>query len=166
MTPQPDALPACPHGHKPDTGWFDYFSSHLVPKRFRIWIKGIPCQCDVSGPDEQSARAAWAALCAPHALASSRAEVERLRKLVAPTVGDGPLWDQKIPGPTDELRKRWDTEANHAFCMSSDIGDQAQFVKGYVAAKYRDWYWYEIICQREHRAALQAAMESTEPKGS
>lgn len=91
---------------------------------------------------------------------AAEAEVARLTVLVAPTVGDGPLWDQKIPGPTDELRKRWDTEANHAFCMSFDLGDQAQFVKGYVAAKYRDWYWYEIICQREHRARIDAALQA------
>ena len=150
MTPPPDALPACVHGHNAYIyNHGDYWTVATTPVK--------PCSCIVRGaPNRDMAIAAWTALCAPHALAASRAEVERLRKLVAPTVGDGPLWDQKIPGPTDELRKRWDTEANHAFCMSSDIGDQAQFVKGYVAAKYRDWYWYEIICQREHRAALAA----------
>jgi len=141
MTTQTDALPACPS-----------------LKNVLDTVHGRAVHEGSVGMVSQvaAARAELAALCAPHALAASRAEVERLRKLVAPTVGDGPLWDQKIPGPTDELRKRWDTEANHAFCMSSDIGDQAQFVKGYVAAKYRDWYWYEIICQREHRAALAA----------
>jgi len=159
MTPQPDALPACP----PDPALVrgQRFHRALAASMTHVGTDHYGCGhcprcadfCDgfVAGCESESAQSDIA-----HALAASRAEVERLRKLVAPTVGDGPLWDQKIPGPTDELRKRWDTEANHAFCMSSDIGDQAQFVKGYVAAKYRDWYWYEIICQREHRAALAA----------
>ena len=38
------------------------------------------CDCGVWGPSAEHTLAAWTALCAPHALASSRAEVERLRE--------------------------------------------------------------------------------------
>lgn len=76
MTPPPDALPACPHGHKP----FVHLVESIAPyERVHIVCSVISC-CGVNAPTAESARAAWTALCAPHALTSSRAEVERLRE--------------------------------------------------------------------------------------
>lgn len=74
MTPQPDALPACVHGHNAYIyNHGDYWTVATTPVK--------PCSCIVRGaPNRDMAIAAWTALCAPHALAASRAEVERLRK--------------------------------------------------------------------------------------
>ncbi len=79
MTTQTDALPACPHGNE---AVLDRGTSLSGRPSHRIRTLGA-CDCRVFSGDEQSARAAWTALCAPHALAASRAEVERLRKAAA-----------------------------------------------------------------------------------
>lgn len=87
MTPQPDALPRCPHS--PTTRislplWFECGGSVLIEAQH---ANGSDlCACRVVGYDEQSALAAWTALCAPHALAASRAEVERLRAVLSQIV--------------------------------------------------------------------------------
>lgn len=129
--------------------------------------KAFPCDCDQfsngQGIHRIGCLASWIdrATAACHAVAArvrdgAAAEIARLTALVAPTVGDGPLWDQKIPGPTDELRRRWGREASHAWCSDPNLtgADEKMFTKGYALAKWRDWYFYEIVCQREHRDAL------------
>lgn len=86
MTPPPDALPACVHGHNAYIyNHGDYWTVATTPVK--------PCSCIVRGaPNRDMAIAAWTALCAPHALAASRAEVERLRVALEEIIK---AWDHK-----------------------------------------------------------------------
>lgn len=74
MTTQSDALPACPHGNAP---MIDESDGATLTDHWQC--STCDCDCAVWAPTEAAARAAWRALCAPNALAASRAEVERER---------------------------------------------------------------------------------------
>ena len=78
MTTQPDALPACVHGNAP---MIDESDGATLTDHWQC--STCDCDCAVWAPTEAAARAAWRALCAPNALAASRAECERLRQAAA-----------------------------------------------------------------------------------
>lgn len=87
MTTQPDALPACVHGNAP---MIDESDGATLTDHWQC--STCDCDCGVWAPTEAAAIAAWTALCAPHALAASRAECERLRVALEEIIK---AWDHK-----------------------------------------------------------------------